>query len=173
MDDWQALVCVHLKQDSESNSAWASLRDRRKVWHTTALNICYFQYKYLLQKMTFISPITQNQIQNPTLLQQVKEWEKNFGTYLPRKICYFWYTYLLQKDYNHFTDNMKPFTVQILQHKKLWLHGALWQEWQLTILMLYRKTRVFRRRLKAFGKCTDGGAWSKGRQNLESVRLTV
>ena len=25
----------------------------------------------------------------------------------------------------------------------------------------------------AFGNCTDGGSWSKGRQNLESVRLTV
>ena len=32
---------------------------------------------------------------------------------------------------------------------------------------------LFRGRLKAFGKGTDGGASSKGRQNLDSVRLTV
>ena len=37
------------------------------------------------------------------------------------------------------------------------------------------KTRVIivRGRVRAFGKCTDGGASSKGRQNLESVRLNV
>ena len=32
---------------------------------------------------------------------------------------------------------------------------------------------VFRGCLRAFGKCTDGGASSKGGQNLDSVRLTV
>ena len=32
---------------------------------------------------------------------------------------------------------------------------------------------LFRGRLKAFGKCTNWVASSKGRQNLESVRLTV
>ena len=31
---------------------------------------------------------------------------------------------------------------------------------------------VFRGRLRAFGKCTNGVALSKGRQNLASVRLT-
>ena len=32
---------------------------------------------------------------------------------------------------------------------------------------------LFRRRLRAFGKCTNGVALSKGRPNLSSVRLTV
>ena len=35
------------------------------------------------------------------------------------------------------------------------------------------RTRVIPRTLRAFGKCTDGVASSKGRQNLDSVRLTV
>ena len=32
---------------------------------------------------------------------------------------------------------------------------------------------LFRGRLRAFGKCTNGVASSKGRQNLDSVRLTL
>ena len=35
------------------------------------------------------------------------------------------------------------------------------------------KPAVFRGRLMAFQKCTSGVAASKGRQNLESVQLTV
>ena len=35
------------------------------------------------------------------------------------------------------------------------------------------RSTLFRRRLRAFGKSTDGGASSKGRQNVESVELTV
>ena len=166
-------MCVHLKQDSESTSAWVSLRDSKKVWYTTARNICCFQCKYLLRKNEIHFTDNTKPDWESNFAPAGLRVRKKFGTYLHRKICYFWYIHLLQKNPIHFTDNMTPFTVQLSQHKKLWLHGALWQEWQLTILMLYRKTRVFRGRLKAFGKCTDGGAWSKGRQNLESVRLTV
>ena len=32
---------------------------------------------------------------------------------------------------------------------------------------------LFRGRLRAFGKCTNGVAFSKGRLNLASVRLTL
>ena len=32
---------------------------------------------------------------------------------------------------------------------------------------------LFRGRLRAFGKCTNGVAFSKGRPNLASVRLTL
>ena len=32
---------------------------------------------------------------------------------------------------------------------------------------------IVRGRVRAFGKCTDGGASSKGRQNLESMQLTL
>ena len=32
---------------------------------------------------------------------------------------------------------------------------------------------LFRGRLRAFGKCSNGVAFSKGRPNLASVRLTV
>ena len=35
------------------------------------------------------------------------------------------------------------------------------------------RTALFRGRLRAFGKCTNGVAFSKGRPNLASVRITL
>ena len=40
-------------------------------------------------------------------------------------------------------------------------------------IMMTSKTAFFSGRVKVFQKCTAGVASSKGRQNLESVRLTV
>ena len=41
------------------------------------------------------------------------------------------------------------------------------------IILLLAGPALFRGRLMAFGKCTNGVALSKVRQNLESVQLTV
>ena len=41
------------------------------------------------------------------------------------------------------------------------------------IMMITSKTRFIPRTFKGFGKCTDGGASSKGRQLLDSVQFTA
>ena len=40
-------------------------------------------------------------------------------------------------------------------------------------LLLLAGPALFRGRLRAFGKCTNAVAFSKGRPNLASVRLTL
>ena len=41
------------------------------------------------------------------------------------------------------------------------------------LLLLLAGPALFRGRLRAFGKCTNGVAFSKGTPNLASVRLTL
>ena len=43
----------------------------------------------------------------------------------------------------------------------------------LLLSLLLAGPALFRGRLRAFGKCTNGVALSKGRPNLASVRLTL
>ena len=43
----------------------------------------------------------------------------------------------------------------------------------LLLLLLLEGPALFRGRIRAFGKCTDGVAFLKGRPNLASVRLTL
>ena len=43
----------------------------------------------------------------------------------------------------------------------------------LSLLLLLAGPAVFRGRLRAFGKCTNGVAFSKGRPNLAGVRLIL
>ena len=64
-------------------------------------------------------------------------------------------------------------TVLVLRLK--FVRSASWSLLSLLIWLIWRLAgpALFRGRLRAFGKCTNGVAFSKGRPNLASVRLTL